>query len=442
VYCCLAVLVVSLFVWAPNVRLWKSKHVNGQPLVHSELETRHPAHCDCGTWQREYTELHTATLKGELPPRFAISLAVEAGLADRLVGTIGAFYFALLTKRAFQITSFDPIPGLELGFEHNASPIQWLRAPIEEPIIKPMKYSMMEALHLTIDPATHQVAPEHNRTKWAYLYLINEHPDKYRIFGQEDLNMQPRGSHLSENIILAMNRGQSGVIFDNPHHKQQLQNWGLTKHTAFTCAWQYLFPVPQQGVAVRAQSISQRLRTSPALKIGLQVRLGDFELARSKAWDEGLAAAYLNAAKRHIDCAEQIEARWATEYPGRPIQWFVISDSRNLRIALKNKYGTKIVTDDESMPQHVDCNNPLSKCKTAKNMQQAAMILAVADIITMSMTDAQIISLQSGFGRIGGWLANCEKKIFQVSMTHKVWNANCSGSFDSIEHLTGNWSGI
>lgn len=172
--------------------------------------------------------------------------------------------------------------------------------------------------------------------------------------------------------------------------RQQLQNWGLTKHTAFTCAWQYLFPVPQQGVAVRAQSISQRLRTSPALKIGLQVRLGDFELARSKAWDEGLAAAYLNAAKRHIDCAEQIEARWATEYPGRPIQWFVISDSRNLRIALKNKYGTKIVTDDESMPQHVDCNNPLSKCKTAKNMQQAAMILAVADIITMSMTDAQV----------------------------------------------------
>ncbi len=40
----------------------------------------------CGTWQQQYASFHQRTLRGELPPRFAVSLAVEAGLADRLVG--------------------------------------------------------------------------------------------------------------------------------------------------------------------------------------------------------------------------------------------------------------------------------------------------------------------------------------------------------------------
>ena len=46
----------------------------------------------CGTWQQQYASFHQRTLRGELPPRFAVSLAVEAGLADRLVGKTGRGY--------------------------------------------------------------------------------------------------------------------------------------------------------------------------------------------------------------------------------------------------------------------------------------------------------------------------------------------------------------
>ena len=44
------------------------------------------AHLECGTWQLDYTSFHTRVLRGEAPPRFAVFVAVEAGLADNLLG--------------------------------------------------------------------------------------------------------------------------------------------------------------------------------------------------------------------------------------------------------------------------------------------------------------------------------------------------------------------
>jgi len=95
----------------------------------------------CGNWQRQYANFHRRSLQGELPPRFAVALVVEAGLADRLVGTIPTFFYALLFKRAFQISGFDPIPGLEPAFDPSASPINWLRPPMEDELIRDMRHT-------------------------------------------------------------------------------------------------------------------------------------------------------------------------------------------------------------------------------------------------------------------------------------------------------------
>ena len=48
----------------------------------------------CGKWQENYIQRHRAILNGSLPPRYLVSVAVEAGLADRLIGTLTEFYLA------------------------------------------------------------------------------------------------------------------------------------------------------------------------------------------------------------------------------------------------------------------------------------------------------------------------------------------------------------
>lgn len=71
----------------------------------------------CGHWQEAYTKLHAEILSGQRPPRYAVSVAVEAGLADRLSGLITQFYYALLSGRAFKTITYGQLPGYERGVD-------------------------------------------------------------------------------------------------------------------------------------------------------------------------------------------------------------------------------------------------------------------------------------------------------------------------------------
>lgn len=61
-------------------------------------------------------------------PRRLVSLASHggasrspvAGLADRLLGTTSAFYYALLTRRAFQVQTFGEVPSFEVNLRFSA----------------------------------------------------------------------------------------------------------------------------------------------------------------------------------------------------------------------------------------------------------------------------------------------------------------------------------
>ena len=91
----------------------------------------------CGTWQDAYTKLHRDVLAGERPPRYAVAVAVEAGkglkgqalrrglyllrfyalllaagLTDNIVGIVTAFFYAVLSDRAFQMLTHSDLPGL------------------------------------------------------------------------------------------------------------------------------------------------------------------------------------------------------------------------------------------------------------------------------------------------------------------------------------------
>jgi Xyloglucan fucosyltransferase len=94
----------------------------------------------CGTWQEDYMSLHEQTLSGERPPRYLVSVAVEAGLADRVIGIISEFYFALLTGRAFQISSaHQKLPTFEAAFD--APHVNWTRPTDAEVLIDHLRYT-------------------------------------------------------------------------------------------------------------------------------------------------------------------------------------------------------------------------------------------------------------------------------------------------------------
>lgn len=42
------------------------------------------------------------------------------------------------------------------------------------------------------------------------------------------------------------NLGLTARLFDNPHHRQRLFDWGLRPDTAFRCVMDYLFEVRQE----------------------------------------------------------------------------------------------------------------------------------------------------------------------------------------------------
>ncbi len=126
------------------------------------------------------------------------------------------------------------------------------------------------------------------------------------------------------------------------------------------------------------------------MKIGIQIRFGDDEFAKSQS--TAAHAAAVERARPWFHCAQQIAAHSAT---GRPVLWYLISDSLNLRRAAHLQHGSKIVTDTQTAPLHVDCsNNPMlvaaGSCRGKEHLQTQAMQTAVADILTFAMTDVQV----------------------------------------------------
>lgn len=99
----------------------------GNPVAKQMLIERHlPGLEGCGRWQKSYKTFHRDVLAGTLPPRYLVYVQVQAGLADQITGAITTFLWALLTKRAIQITTgHQSLPLFESAFD--APHINWTR---------------------------------------------------------------------------------------------------------------------------------------------------------------------------------------------------------------------------------------------------------------------------------------------------------------------------
>jgi hypothetical protein len=160
---------------------------------------------------------HRRTLTGELPPRYLVSVAVEAGLADRVTGIVSEFYFALLTGRAFQLTNAGQrLPPFEAAFD--APHVNWTRH-LHDPEI------LVDHLRNTYQGQWDYKGPRHypdngevDLKEYGSIYVVNTDEAGTDFFARDDLT-RLRDDSIST-LFMASNRGRVVDLFDNPFYRK------------------------------------------------------------------------------------------------------------------------------------------------------------------------------------------------------------------------------
>lgn len=368
----------------------------------------------CATgWMAQYTKLHADVQSGRLPPRYLVSVAVEAGLADRLAGLMTLFWHAVLTNRAISTVAYGDVPSFQAMCD--APFIDWTSRPdnLPDEAIEPLKLTYKgqrgypgqnRSLPATLDPNTYQM-----------LYLIN---------GGQNLTVYQRGNVSTAvspdpaYLLAATNRGRTFALATNSFHKQQFWEYGVNPQDAFMCGFFFMCS-PAAAIQSYYQKYWEALQEPGVLKIGIQIRMGDGVFKSSEA--ERSPADTLKIGAEWFDCAQQLEKAYAA--PGQKVLWYLNSDSQQLRKAAKTIYGDKLITDDELKMTHPDCHQDrphgTNSSSPSAACQQAAMDEALQHslgaMLTFSMTDYHVITAASGFGRLGAWLSGRWGNIYKVN---------------------------
>lgn len=148
--------------------------------------------------------------------------------ADRIVGVVSAFYFALLTERAFTLTAtYEGLQPFEAAYA--APHINWTTSSEHLAL-----YHKIVAIHNEDGP------PDIEGPGYQVYNAIN--PEYRSEDGPKKLiEMFERGNltQLANDkgvVFFTTNRGLSVRLFDNQNHAEQLRYMGLTPETAFACA--------------------------------------------------------------------------------------------------------------------------------------------------------------------------------------------------------------
>jgi hypothetical protein len=396
-------------------------------LTNQSISIRPSSFEGCGTWQETYIERHRAILNGNLPPRYLVSVSVEAGLADRLTGTLTEFFFALFTDRAFQIITYGTLPRFEAAF---LSPhINWSRPVDNDTLISNLKYTYRGARGYVGDRSYGSNVD--TRLYWP-VYLINDE-EANAFFLSSNISKYPIDHDNVSTIFVASNRGRIVRLFDNPYHRSQLLRMGLRPETAVKCAFNFLFS-PTDGVRTAMSKEFSILQSIDVLKISINIRVGDSVFDPNN--DANTA---LSTFESYFSCASTIES--FARLPNQRVIWYVTSDSLHLRQLVKQRYGEKILTQEKLQYVHGDCGDSNSKRhgNCTKQSQDFSIQMSVGQIYAMSMCDYHVVSVVSGFGRFATLLSHFWHNVYQVH----TQNRSCTQTdYDSIEKVSTDGAGI
>jgi hypothetical protein len=265
------------------------------------------------------------------------------------------------------------------------------------------------------------------------MYLTNN-AGSNQFFISSNVSKHPIGHENVVTLFVASNRGRIVRLFDNPYHRSQLFQMGLRPEIAPKCAFHFLFS-PNDDVKKAMSREFSILKSNDILKISVNIRVGDPVF--DPEYDERTTK--LELYEHYFSCASKIES--FARLPNQRVIWYVTSDSLRLRQLAKQKYGEKILTEENLRYVHGDCGHSKAKRygNCTKASQDYSIRLSAGQIYAMSMCDYHVVTFVSGFGRFAAFLSN------NYHNTYQILNGNRSCTqfdYDSLETLAKTGAGV
>ena len=350
--------------------------------------------CGDSAWLRAYADVHAAARRS----RVLVSVGVEAGLGDRLLGVMSEFFWAVLSGRALLLTTYSD--GSLPRWQDAVDPVMfdWRAEEAEFPS------SLTLPLHYTYQGergfgGNRGYGPDVDPARDAQYYMVNRGRE---AFLQENLTTFAgrRGAQGRERLFVSSNRGGVVALFDNPHHSAWMREVAhLTPSTAWPCGWRALF-TPNAALLGTYSSIFSRLRPLSGRCVSVNVRAGDSFLAGREGF-----AALTPQHEAVFACAAKASAAMgaaAGSDSGGVVPWYLTSDSPDLRrLALERWGAVQVITDPDARYVHGDCKHHGHPC--TPELQNASIIHSFGQVFAASLCKAHIFDTSSSFGRVAAF---------------------------------------
>ncbi|GAA5868445.1 hypothetical protein JCM3774_005382 [Rhodotorula dairenensis] len=395
----------------------------------AQAEIGHAGKCHGSTWLDDYRKLHAEMLSGKREPRF-ISYHCEqgmncGGLGDRLLGMTSAFFFGLVTERAFLAEWQSPIP-LDVIFD---SPhVDWSHSTFvsdQHPVLgqKPLVEAAADLDIIHFDRFA--IDATFGATSW------NADRDRPLTPGFELRDL----AYRSPWIKFFSNRGMVHRAFKYQHLQKRIGELGLREQTAFSCLSDYLFKPKPAALDLITQYTSV-MALPTVFSVGIHIRTGDLSMKDSE-YDK------VNTVKRHISfvrCARELSETYAR--PDQRVVFYLVTDSQHLKDDAQKVLAHKLITTDFA-PQHVH----------QKSGHVDGVMSAVVEDYVLAKADMLVATQDSGFGKLASFMMakpNATVTIFpkynpdvlglRNSRSHVDVDCTSPTVFTSYEELSSEWS--
>lgn len=344
--------------------------------------------CGDGAWLDAYSRVHAAARRS----RVLVSIGVEAGLGDRLLGVMSEFFWAVLSGRALLLTTYadGTLPRWEAAVEPTL--FDWRAAESDFPssLTTPLHYTYRGDRGFGGDRS---YGPGVDTSRDAQFYMVNRNRE---VFGRE--NMSSFGGLVGgagagrERLFVSSNRGGVALLFGNPHHADWMRRVaGLTPSTAWACGWRALF-APGPVILATYARVFEQLRRLDGRCVSVNVRAGD-EILAGRAGIGALSPGH----EAVFACAANASA--ALSGGGSDVvPWYLTSDSPDLRRLALERWGpAQVITDPTARYVHGDCLHHRHPC--TPDLQDASIVHAFGQLFATTLCSAHIFDTSSSFGR-------------------------------------------